>query len=274
MNRSQSLNVPSFFDGSNYAYWKVMMHAFLKSIDEKVWTAVDLGWSSAKCAVDGVVKVKDPSKWTANERELANWNRKGVNANFISVSLEEFMHISNCAIAKDAWDILALTHEGTKAIRNSKLQLNVSKFEEIRMKEDESFNEFYGKLTAIVNVSFSLGEKIPESKVVRKVLRSLPEWFRSKIIAIEENKNLDEIKIDKLVGSIQTYELIFTTSINDKSIALKTIKEEADSTSDDDSLEDEDMSLFVKKFKNAFRFKKGRNWKDQKGNKKSFNKSN
>ena len=43
MDRSQSLNVPPFFDGNNYAFWKVRMRAFLCSIDDAVWDAVEVG---------------------------------------------------------------------------------------------------------------------------------------------------------------------------------------------------------------------------------------
>ena len=54
---------------------------------------------------------------------------------------------------------------------------------------------------------FNLGEKMEDSKVVRKILRSLPESFRAKVTAIEESKGLDEIKIQELIDSLQTYEL-------------------------------------------------------------------
>ena len=59
-------------------------------------------------------------------------------------------------------------------------------FEEIKMEEDELFDEFYTKLNDIVNSVFNLGENIPEPKIVRKVLRSLPERFHAKITTIEE----------------------------------------------------------------------------------------
>ena len=52
------------------------------------------------------------------------------------------------------------------------------------MEEDESFDEFYAKLKGIVNSVFNLGETIPEPKIVRKVLRSLPERFHAKITVI------------------------------------------------------------------------------------------
>ena len=76
------------------------------------------------------------------------------------------------------------------------------------MKEDESFDEFYAKFKDIVNSSFNLGETILEPKIVRKVLRSLPERFHAKITTIEESKDIDQIPLTKLVGNLQTYERV------------------------------------------------------------------
>ena len=43
MDKGQSLIIPPLFDDTNYAYWKVRMRAFLQSLDEKVWQAVEIG---------------------------------------------------------------------------------------------------------------------------------------------------------------------------------------------------------------------------------------
>ena len=48
MDRGRSLIIPPLFDGINYAYWKVRMKAFLQSLDEKVWQAVEIGWTKPK----------------------------------------------------------------------------------------------------------------------------------------------------------------------------------------------------------------------------------
>ena len=61
--------------------------------------------------------------------------------------------------AKETLTILQTTYEGTKAGKDSKLQRLTSSFKEIRMEEDETFDEFYAKLKDIVNSSFNLGEK-------------------------------------------------------------------------------------------------------------------
>ena len=124
------------------------------------------------------------------------------------------------------------------------------------MEEDESFDEFYAKLKDIVNSTFNLGETIPKPKVVRKVLRYLPERSHAKITAIEESKDIDYIPLTELVGNLQTYELGLTRigkESKSKSMALKTKSNETDESSDD---EDSKMKSYItrqfKKFmKNA-----------------------
>ena len=85
---------------------------------------------------------------------------------------EEFKKISSTEVAKEAWTILETTYEGTKTVKIVMLQRLTSSFKEIRMEEDETFDEFYAKLKDIVNFAFNLGECIAESKIVRKILRS------------------------------------------------------------------------------------------------------
>ena len=75
------------------------------------------------------------------------------------------------------------------------------------MSEDESFDSFYGKLNEVVIGKFNLGEKTENSKIVKKILQSLLESFRAKVTTIEESKDLDDIKIQELIGSLQIYEL-------------------------------------------------------------------
>ena len=70
-------------------------------------------------------------------------------------------------------------------MKDSKLQRLTTSFEETMMDEDEMFDESYAKLKDIVNSTFNLGEKIPKPKIVRKILRSLPERFHANIIVIE-----------------------------------------------------------------------------------------
>ena len=129
-----------------------------------------------------------------------------LNSLFSAITNEEFKKISSNKTTKEVWTILQTTYEGTKAIKDSKFQRLTTSFEEIKMEKDESFDEFYAKLKDIVNSAFNLGETIPEPKIVRKVLRSLPERFHAKITAIKESKDIDKIPLTELIGNLQTCE--------------------------------------------------------------------
>ena len=61
--------------------------------------------------------------------------------------------------------------------------------------------------SSIVNSAFNLKETIPEPKIVRKVLKSLPERFHAKIATIKESKDIDNISLIELVGNLQTDDL-------------------------------------------------------------------
>ena len=96
-----------------------------------------------------------------------------------------------------------------------------------------------------MNSTFNIGETIPESKIVRKVLRSLLERFHAKITAIEESKDIDKISLTELVSNLQTYELGLTRigkSGKGKSMALKAKSSDTNGSSDD---EDSKMKSYI-----------------------------
>ena len=82
----------------------------------------------------------------------ANFNSKALNALFCGVTDEEFKKLSSTEVAKEAWTILETTYEGTKAVKTVKFQRLTSSFEEIRMEEEKTFDEFYTKLKDIVTL--------------------------------------------------------------------------------------------------------------------------
>ena len=97
MDRGQSLIIPPLFDDTNYAYWKVRMRAFLQSLDEKVWQAIEIGWTKSKEA---------SADWDDAKIKAANFNSRALNVLFNAVTNEEFKKISFIEIAKEAWTIL------------------------------------------------------------------------------------------------------------------------------------------------------------------------
>ena len=88
------------------------MRAFLCSIDETVWNAVDVGWTRSKVA---------KSTWDKAALAATNANSKVLNTIFCGVSPDEFHRISHITITKEAWQILETTYEGTKKVKDPRL---------------------------------------------------------------------------------------------------------------------------------------------------------
>ena len=157
--------------------------------------------------------------------------------------------ISNVEIAHTTWNILQTVHEGIEAVKINKLQQLTSRFENIKMFDDESFDEFYAKLNDIVNSAFNLGEFYDQPKIVRKILRSLTEDFRPKVTAITKSKDVDSIPIDELIGSLQSYESDLPKTNKFKSMALKSV----DDCGFDDELSSIEIAYLAKNFRNFLR---------------------
>ena len=120
------------------------------------------------------------------------------------------------------------------------------------MSNDKSFDEFYAKLNDIVNFAYNLGEIYDQPKIVKKILTSLTEDFRLKVIAITESKDVDSIPVDELVGSLQSYELDLPKTNKSKSMAFKSI-DDVDGNGFDDKLSATKIAYLAKNFRNFLR---------------------
>jgi hypothetical protein len=108
---SINLNSVPPFDGTNYGYCEARMRFFLKSID--VLKIVETGW----------IKLEETDEITVIQTSTRLSNDKALYALCQALSPSEFARISNCEIAKDAWQILETTYEGTKLVKSGKLQM-------------------------------------------------------------------------------------------------------------------------------------------------------
>ena len=163
--------------------------------------------------------------------------------------MEEFKRISNGEVAQTAWNILKTVQENIKAIKVNKLQQLTSKFESIRMSDDESFDKFYAKLNDNVNSAYNLGEIYDQPKIVRKILRPLTEDLKPKVTVITKSKDVDSIPVDELVGSLQSYELDLPKTSKSKSMALKLV-DDVDVGGFDDELSAIEIAYLAKNFRN------------------------
>ncbi|CAJ2648355.1 unnamed protein product [Trifolium pratense] len=185
-----------------------------------MWTVIEVGDYTPLVKDSTTPKTKDEMTTQEADRVLLNTKAQL----FIKSALcrEEYDRIMECKTAKEMWTTLQTHHEGTSRVKETRIDIGVRKFELFEMKEDESIDQMYGRFTIIINELNSLGKKFSIHERVRKVLRCLPKSWRHIVTAITESKDLTEVILEDLIGSLKAHESILQEDkpMKNKMIAL------------------------------------------------------
>ena len=107
------------------------------------------------------------------EKRLVQYNLKAKNIITYALGMDEYFRVSNCKSAKDMWDTLQVTHEGTTDVKRSRINTLTHEYELFRMNPNESIQDMQKRFTHIINHLASLGKIFPNEDLVIKVLRCL-----------------------------------------------------------------------------------------------------
>ena len=123
--------------------------------------------------------------------------------------------------------------------------------------EDERIQDYHLNILDIPNAFESLGEKISEEKLVRKILRSLPKRLDMKVTAIDEAQDISSFKVDELIGSLQNFEITINSKTDKKgkgiAFASSVDSDEIQGNHEDDEDMSESLALLGRQFKNIFK---------------------
>ncbi|XP_023634325.1 uncharacterized protein LOC111829467 [Capsella rubella] len=207
MEKSQqyvAITKPFKLDPEHYGFWKVQLRQDIQSADLDAWIAVEDGWTAPVKTNEAGDAVSKPKKdWTAEEKLAAKHNATALSLIFKSLPVNQFTRVQGCESAKEAWDILQVTFEGTSNVKRTRLDILASDFENLTMGDSETIEEFSSKLSNISQEAIVLGKRYKDKKLVKKFLRSLPEKFQPHRSAIDVSLNSDELKFDQVVGMMQ-----------------------------------------------------------------------
>ncbi|CAM8877574.1 unnamed protein product [Rhodiola kirilowii] len=250
LREGHNISRPPLLEGNKYGYWRVRMKAFLKSLDDVVWIAVENGWTSfVTVDVCGKAVPLTEDKWNETERNAEARKSKAMNIIFSTVDGKNFKMISTCKIAKTAWDILQMANEGTAKVKISRMEKVTSKFQSLKMKEDETIADFNTRALDISNESFALREPISEKRLVRKVLRSLPQQYAMMAIAIKEAQDVTTMRLDELIGSLQTHEMEMNEEEQHKKVKSVGLKSKVTDVQDNEGeMSEQQYAMLAKNF--------------------------
>ncbi|XP_010549217.1 PREDICTED: uncharacterized protein LOC104820470 [Tarenaya hassleriana] len=117
-----------------------------------------------------------------------------------------FEKIAHATTSKKAWDTLENAFKGIDKVKKVRLQSLRGEFEALQMKESEAVFDYISRVTAVSNQLVSNGEKMTDSRIVEKILRSLSPKFDHVVVAIEESNDIEKMTVDELTGKLQVHE--------------------------------------------------------------------
>ena len=128
------------------------MRIFIQSTDYALWKIITNGPEMPAITNEEGVKVpKLEDQWSPEDQKKVELSAKTINMMHCAISFEEYREISRCKTAKEMWDKLQITHEGTKQVRQTKANMLIHEYELFHMKEDENIDEMFKRLSVIVN---------------------------------------------------------------------------------------------------------------------------
>ena len=90
-----------------------------------------------------------------------------------SLNMDDFFHVSQCKSAKEMWEVLEVTHEGTNYVKRARKHALIQEYELFKMKQWESIADVLKRFTHIVNHLIGLGKEFDKEKLNIKVLKCL-----------------------------------------------------------------------------------------------------
>ncbi|CAJ2645914.1 unnamed protein product [Trifolium pratense] len=189
---------PPIFDGEDYDLWAVRMEAFLDALDLSETVEDDYDVSSLP---------KDPTaEQMKTHKERKTKRAKAKTCLFASVSQTVFIKIMTLKTPKEIWDYLKEEYKGDERIRSMQVMNLLREFELQRMKEDETIKTYADKLLGIANKVRLLGTQFSDSRIVEKLLVTVPERYEASIAALENTKDLSKITLPEVLHALQAQE--------------------------------------------------------------------
>ncbi|KAK2353731.1 gag-protease polyprotein [Trifolium repens] len=252
-----SNNKPPCFVGEYYDFWKIRMKAYLEAQGEEIWNAVENGPFIPTTVTNNVEEIKVKGSWTDDDKKKVLFDKKAINILQSALGMDEFFRISHCKTAKEIWDTLEVTHEGTVEVKRSKLNTLSQEYEMFRMQPGEKILDLQKRFSHLTNHLMALGKTFSNDELNLKILRSLTREWQPKVTAISEKKSLSKMTSATLFGKLQEHEIELgrlekheVQEKKNKSLALKTKARDYDSDDEESQLESEDdVEALFKKFK-------------------------
>jgi hypothetical protein len=200
------------FDG-HYDHWSMLMKNFLRS--KEYWQVVDSGITESETGIILTeAQLTEQSSLKLKDLKAKNYLFQAIDRSILETILSK-------DTSKQIWDSMKKKYQGSSRVKRSQLQALRRDFETLQMKDGESVTEYCAKTMGISNKMRFHGEKMNDTVIVEKILRSLSSKFDYVACSIEESKDIEALSLDELQSSLLVYEHKMKRSTITEEHALK-----------------------------------------------------
>ncbi|XP_075109034.1 uncharacterized protein LOC142180839 [Nicotiana tabacum] len=148
------------------------MEIYAKAYNVKVWRVIKKGNYHLLAATPPLVDPEYIDSYTKEQMEVIQVNNKARNLFYNAISGEEYEKISSPDTTKEMWDKL-----------------------------EKSIEKMFARFSKIISDLKAFGKPYTSGDQVRKILRSLPTTWQTKVVTLE-SQDLNKLSYDELRGEL------------------------------------------------------------------------
>jgi hypothetical protein len=270
---SVPLGKPPYFDGEDYCMWSDKMRHHLTSLHESIWDIVEFGAQAPQ--------VGDEDYDLDEATQIRHFNSQATSILLVSLCREEYNKVQGLKNAKEIWDVLKTAHEGDEVIKITRRETIKGELGRFVLNKGEEPQAMYNQLKKMVNQVRNLGStKWDDHEMVKVILRSLIFRNPTQVQLICRDPRYKQMSLKELIGKFVSFELMIkdskhivnleqgaTSTPEVQSVAFKATEEKKDESTpsrlpiDASKLDNEEMALIIKSFRQILKQRKGKDYK-------------
>jgi hypothetical protein len=268
---SVPLGKPPMLEGEDYSMWSDKMRHHLTSLHKSIWDIVEYGAQ--------VPKKGDKDYDSEEVEQIQHFNSQATTILLTSLSQEEYNKVQGLKSTKEIWDMLKTAHEGDEVTKITNRETIEGELGPFMLHQGEEPQVMYNRLKTLVNQVRNLGStKWDDHEMVKVILRSLVFLNPTQVQLIRGDPRYTLMSPEEVIGKFVSFELMIkgskkiieqgaTSTPEVQPVAFKATEEtKEESTSsrlpiDASKLDNEEMALIIKRFRQILKQRKGRDYK-------------
>jgi hypothetical protein len=265
------LGKPPVFDGEDYCMWSDKMRHHLTSLHASIWDIVEFGAQEPSMGDEGYDSDEVAQIW--------HFNSQATTILLASLSREEYNKVQGLKSAKEIWYVLKTAHEGDEVTKIAKRETIKGELGRFMLHQGEEQQAMYNRLKTLVNQVRNLGStKWDDHEMVKVILRSLIFLNPTQVQLIRGDPRYKLMSPKEVVGKIVRFELMIkgsnqiiergaTSTPEVQPVAFKATEEKKEESTtsrlpiDASKLDNEEMALIIKSFRQILKQRKGKEYK-------------